>query len=178
MTKTTLNWRQVKEAATYLSTALVKSYGLKEGDTVALFSQNTIWYPITMHAVLRVGGRISGASPAYNAEEMAYALKVANAKFLMTHPDSMEVATAAAQQAGLEKSKLFLLEGSMAGLKTVQDLIELGKQEAEQEPYYKIPAGKTNYDICKCLQTPIFISNDRQAASFPSAQAQRDYLKL
>ena len=75
VTKETLNWKQVKEVSTYLSTALVKNHGLKESDTVALFSQNTVWYPIAMHATMRVGGRISGASPAYNVEEMTYALK-------------------------------------------------------------------------------------------------------
>ncbi len=50
ITKENLNWREVKEVSTYLSTALVKKYGLKEGETVALFSQNTIWYPVAMHA--------------------------------------------------------------------------------------------------------------------------------
>lgn len=56
---------------------------------MALFSQNTIWYPVALHATLRVGGKISGASPAYNVEEMTYALKKAEARFLMTHPESM-----------------------------------------------------------------------------------------
>lgn len=70
--------------STYVSTALVKKYGLKVGDTVALFSQNNIWYPIAMHATLRVGGKVSGASPAYNLDEMTYALQKGEAKFLMT----------------------------------------------------------------------------------------------
>lgn len=87
-TKEQLNWREVKETATHLSTALVKKHGLKEGETVALFSQNTIWYPVAMHATLRVGGRVSGASPAYNTEEMTYALQKADAKFIFTHPSA------------------------------------------------------------------------------------------
>lgn len=40
MTKEQLNWREVKDNATHLSTTLVKKFGLKEGETVALFSQN------------------------------------------------------------------------------------------------------------------------------------------
>jgi len=53
VTKEKLNWREVKEAATYISTALVKRYGLKEQDTVALFSQNTIWYAsVRVHLLL------------------------------------------------------------------------------------------------------------------------------
>jgi 4-coumarate--CoA ligase len=150
-TKESLNWRQVKEAATYLSTALVKKYGLKEGDTVALFSQNTIWYPVAMHATLRVGGKVSGASPAYNIEEMTYALKTGDAKFIMTHPNSMEVATAAAKNAGIPKQSLFLLEGQLGGYTTVKELIEMGRKESEQVPIFTIPKGQTNFDICGFL---------------------------
>ncbi|KAK5692289.1 hypothetical protein LTR17_025418 [Elasticomyces elasticus] len=151
VTKEELNWRQVKEAATYVSTALVKRYGIKEQDTVALFSQNTIWYPVAMHATTRVGGKVSGASPAYNVEEMTYALQKGEAKFLMTHPNSMDVAIAAAKAAGIPKERIFLLEGELAGYTTIQDLIQMGKQEAQQVPYWTIPKGKTNFDICGFL---------------------------
>lgn len=50
-----IDYAQVKEYTTYLSTALVKRYGLKQGETVALFSPNTIWYPVAMLGVLRAG---------------------------------------------------------------------------------------------------------------------------
>jgi len=153
ITKERLNWRQVKEAATHLSTALSKVYGLKPGDTVALFSQNTIWYPVAMFGTLRVGGVVSGASPAYNVEEMTYALETGHAKFLMTHPTSMDVAIAAAKNAGIPKENLFLLEDKMDGYRTIQDLIEMGKGEGEggQVDTFKIPAGKTNFDVCGYL---------------------------
>ncbi|KAK0364951.1 hypothetical protein LTR91_021402 [Friedmanniomyces endolithicus] len=151
VTKEKLNWREVKEAATYISTALVKRYGLKEQDTVALFSQNTIWYPVAMHATTRVGGKVSGASPAYNVEEMTYALQKGEAKFLMTHPNSIEVAVAAAKNAGIPKERIFLLEGELSGYTTVKDLIAMGKNEAEQTPYWSIPKGKTNGDVCGFL---------------------------
>jgi acyl-coenzyme A synthetase/AMP-(fatty) acid ligase len=151
VTKETLNWTQVKENATYLSTALVKNYGLRETDTVSLFSQNTIWYPVAMHATLRVGGKISGASPAYNVEEMTFALQKADAKFLMTHPDSMEVAVEAAKNAGVPRERIFLLEGELEGYRNVKDLIEEGRKAGEQVPYFTIPKGKTNFDICGFL---------------------------
>ena len=50
-----LDFSQVKEHATHLCTALVEKYGLKATDTVSLFSQNTIWYPVAMFATLRAG---------------------------------------------------------------------------------------------------------------------------
>ncbi|TKA57597.1 hypothetical protein B0A49_08412 [Cryomyces minteri] len=150
ITKERINYKQVKEATTYLSTALVKKYGLREGETVALFSPNTIWYPVAMLGTLRAGGVVSGASPAYNVEEMTYALKTGRAKFLMTMPSSMQVAAAAAKNAGIPKENVFLLEGEMEGFTTVKELIEMGKKE-EQIPAFKVPKGKKNKDVCGFL---------------------------
>ncbi|KAF2206782.1 hypothetical protein CERZMDRAFT_52453 [Cercospora zeae-maydis SCOH1-5] len=151
ISKERLSWQDVKDTATWLSTALVKKYGLKEGETVSLFSANTVWYPVAMHATLRVGGRVSGASPAYNEEEMSYALQKADAKFLMTHKDSMEVAIKSAKNAGVPKENIFLLEGEMDGFKNIKTLIQEGKELGEPVPVWRIPAGKTNFDVCGFL---------------------------
>lgn len=152
-TKERVNWKQVKEYTTYVSTALVNKYGLKPNQTVSLFSQNTIWYPVAMLGTLRAGGVVSGASPAYNVEEMTYALKTAQARFLMTSPPSMEVAAAAAKNAGIPKENLFLLEGELEGYTTIKDLIEIGKSygESAQIPAFKLPPGKKNKDVCGFL---------------------------
>lgn len=102
---------------------------------------------------MNLGGNVSGASPAYNVNEMAYALKTADAKFLMTASASMEVAVGAAKQAGLSKANLFLLEGKLSGYSTVHDLIAIGKSYGEhgQARAFKILPGKTNKDICGFL---------------------------
>lgn len=150
VTKERVNYRQVRDFATYISTALIKKYGMKEGDTVSLFSQNSIWYPVAMQGVIRAGGKVSGASPAYNVEEMTYALKVAQGKFLFTMPGCIEVGAKAAEAAGIPQKHVFLLEGTMSGYTTMKDLIEMGKGYGEegQIPAYKIPSGKKNKDIC------------------------------
>jgi len=103
-----------------------------------------------MHAVTRVGGIVSGASPAYNVEEMTYALKTASAKFLMTVPGSMEIAAKAAEGAGIPRNNVFLLEGQLEGFTTLKELIALGEKEKEV-PAYTIPQGKTNGDVCGFL---------------------------
>ncbi|EUC51349.1 hypothetical protein COCMIDRAFT_79622 [Bipolaris oryzae ATCC 44560] len=153
ITKERVNWADVKRYSTYISTSLVKEYNLKEGDTVALFSQNTIWYPVAMFAGLRVGAKINGASPAYNVEEMTFALKTADAKFLMTTSGSMEIASASAKAAGIPQSNIFLLEGELPGYTTIQDLIRMGKSygESGQTAAFKIPPGKKNKDVCGFL---------------------------
>lgn len=55
MTTERVSYAQVERYSTYLLTALVKDYGLKEGDAVVLFSPNTIWYPVAMLGTLRAG---------------------------------------------------------------------------------------------------------------------------
>ena len=106
-----------------------------------------------MFAVNRVGGIISGASPAYNVEEMTYALKTAGAKFLFTSPSSIDVAEEAAKNAGVPKSNMFLLEGEKDGYTTVQELFNMGESFGEQKqvPPYQIPDGKSNAQHCGFL---------------------------
>ncbi|KAF1931692.1 4-coumarate-CoA ligase 2 [Didymella exigua CBS 183.55] len=153
ITKERVSWADVKKYSTYIATALVKKYNLKEADTVSLFGQNTVWYPVAMFAGLRAGAKISGASPAYSVEEMTFALKTADSKFLLTTPGSMEVASASAKAAGLPQSNVFLLEGELPGYTTVKELIKIGEAYGEhsQAPAFKIPPGKKNKDVCGFL---------------------------
>lgn len=151
ITKERVSWSEVKSAATHISTALRKDFGFREGDNVSLFSQNSIYYPVAMFATLRIGGTISGASPAYNVEEMTYALKTSGAKFLMTHPASMVVATEAAKNAGIPKERLFLLEGEMEGYTTIKQLIAMGEKHKYQTESVGIPLGKKNGQVCAFL---------------------------
>ena len=55
ITKERVDWQQVKDASTHISTALVNKYGYKQNQTFSLFSRNTIWYPVMMFGVLRAG---------------------------------------------------------------------------------------------------------------------------
>lgn len=152
VTKERVRYDALKDYTTYLSTALVKKHGLQPGETVALFSPNTIWYPVAMLGTIRAGGIISGASPAYNIEEMTYALKTAQAKILMTVPSSMSVAIPAAQNAGIPRERIFLLEGDHEGYTNMQQLLEMGKSYgSDQTAAFKIPHGKTNRDVCGFL---------------------------
>lgn len=106
-----------------------------------------------MFGILRAGGVVSGASPAYNVEEMTYALEKADAKFLFTVPSSMEVAAAAAKNAGISQDRVFLLEGKMEGFTTMSELLEIGKSygSSGQVEQFRLPPGKKNKDVCGYL---------------------------
>ncbi|KAF2764764.1 acetyl-CoA synthetase-like protein [Teratosphaeria nubilosa] len=151
VTKERLDFSEVKQKATQLSTALIRDYGLKPGDTVSLFSTSTIWYPVAMWASLRAGGRVNGASPAYTVEETAYALETASTKFLFTLPSSLSVAVEAAAQVGLPKTNIFLLEGQAEGFVSLRHLVEIGGSPEQAPPPYKLPLGKSNKDMCGYL---------------------------
>lgn len=73
-----------------------------------------------MHGALRAGARVSGASPAYGVDEMAYALRTAKARVLICGRASLEVAVEAARKAGLEgEGRVVVLEGEAEGFETV-----------------------------------------------------------
>jgi 4-coumarate--CoA ligase len=104
-----------------------------------------------MLAASRVAGIVSGASPAYNVEEMTYALKTAKAKYLFTVPGSMDVATAAAEEAGIGKERVFLLEGEMEGFMGMEALLEQGRGEREQVLEYRLKEKEKNTELCGFL---------------------------
>lgn len=54
-TKERVRYDVLKDYTTYVATALVKKYGIQPGQTVALFSPNTIWYPVAMLGTVRAG---------------------------------------------------------------------------------------------------------------------------
>lgn len=84
---------------------------------------------------------------------MTYALKTADAKFLMTAPSSLQVAIAAAKNAGIPEKHVFLLEGQMENFTTMAQLLEIGKsfETQGQIQAFKIPPGKRNMDVCAFL---------------------------
>ena len=83
---------------------------------------------------------------------MTHALKTANAKYIMTVPNSIKVAYTAAKEAGIPKEHIFLLEGEAEGYTTMKQLLEIGKSYGKlgQTHIYRIPKGTTN-DVCGFL---------------------------
>ncbi|BFZ59816.1 hypothetical protein YB2330_000837 [Saitoella coloradoensis] len=140
-----LTYDQVRSHCETVSTVLATDYGMGRGDVACLFGRNTLWYPIALWSTLRVGGVISGASPAYTVGEMTYALKTAGAKFIFTTPESLPVALEAASAAGVAKDHIFLLEGSGQGTShlTVEGLIKKGEGRKIVGPW-TIPKGSSN----------------------------------
>ena len=103
-----------------------------------------------MFAVLRAGGVVSGASPAYGVEEMGYALRTSGARFVMTHPERLDVAVEACEAVGFGKERIFLLEGEQEGFVGVQELIEEGEKGEEVDEWRGVKE-KGNKNVCAFL---------------------------
>lgn len=149
-TKRHLSFAKTKSYSTHLSSTLVKSHGLKEGDVTVIFSKNSIYFPIAALASVRAGGIACGASPDYNADELSHTLRLSKAKFLFVGPEVMETALSAAATCGLSKDNVFLIDGQGGDERSIDELIVQGSKidDAAQAPAWTLPPGKTNHEVC------------------------------
>lgn len=54
----------------------LRARGFKTGDTLALNSPNSIYYPVLFHAVSRLGGRLTTINPLYEQSEVEFQVGV------------------------------------------------------------------------------------------------------
>lgn len=75
---------------------LVKLGGipLKRGDTVMIFSPNSIAFPVALHGCIAAGLRVTLANSSYTPPELAFQYKDSTAKVVFAHPSLVEVAIA------------------------------------------------------------------------------------
>ncbi|KAF2452189.1 acetyl-CoA synthetase-like protein [Karstenula rhodostoma CBS 690.94] len=88
--------------------------GLQPGERVLLFSGNTLFFPTVMMGIIMAGGIYTGANPTYVARELAYQLKDSGAKYLLCAEGSLDTGIAAAQEAGLPASSVFVFDDGVA----------------------------------------------------------------
>ncbi|XP_077991036.1 uncharacterized protein LOC144445371, partial [Glandiceps talaboti] len=90
-------YRQLKDFVRRCGSGLVKS-GFKHGDVCALYKPNSPEYFLSFHAVASIGGVVTTVNPSYTVDELAYQLEHADAKWLVTVPDSIDKAKEAAKR--------------------------------------------------------------------------------
>ncbi|TFK50324.1 AMP binding protein [Heliocybe sulcata] len=65
---------------------------VKRGDTVMIFSPNSIAFPLLLHGSVAAGMRVTLANSSYVPYELAYQYKDSNAKLVFAHPALLPVA--------------------------------------------------------------------------------------
>jgi acyl-CoA synthetase (AMP-forming)/AMP-acid ligase II len=101
-----MTYAEFEDAVRRVAASLTRK-GFKKGDVFAIFSTNCIEYAVTFHAVALLGGVVSPLNPLYTAEEAAFQLRDAGAKFLVTVPLCLAKAAAAAKAANIEELFVF-----------------------------------------------------------------------
>ncbi|HEX8899355.1 MAG TPA: AMP-binding protein, partial [Chthoniobacterales bacterium] len=97
---------EFRDAVRRVASSLARK-GFKKGEVFAIFSPNCLEYAITFHAVAMLGGINTTLNPLYTAEEAAFQLRDAGAKFLIAAPSCIDKATAAAKTANVEELFVF-----------------------------------------------------------------------
>ena len=120
----TITYRQLAGGIEAIAAGL-HDRGFGKGDVLAIYSPNIPEYAIAYFAAIRLGGIVTTANPLYTAEELAFQLNDSGAMFLLTIPQFLETATAAAGQAAIKEVFVF---GEAEGATPFAELMKPGAE--------------------------------------------------
>jgi acyl-CoA synthetase (AMP-forming)/AMP-acid ligase II len=102
--------------------------GFGKGDVFAIYCPNVPEYALAFYGVALAGGINTTINPLYTVEELAYQLNDAGAAYLLTIPQCVDRAVAAAGRSGVRE--VFVL-GESAGATPFAELLRAGEQAPE-----------------------------------------------
>ncbi|KGO76371.1 AMP-dependent synthetase/ligase [Penicillium italicum] len=127
-----------------LSNGLRQSIGVEPNDVVALFSPNTIDYPVVCHAIVGSRAIVAPTSAALTALELNAQLKTSGARFIIVHSSLLETAQKAVTGTSIEK--VVLIDGQtvngqltcnqLASTFAPGDFLTIDPAEADRQPTF------------------------------------------
>ncbi|KDR75730.1 hypothetical protein GALMADRAFT_248391 [Galerina marginata CBS 339.88] len=152
-TGTTLSRAQLKSLALSLGYGLKNHQSLlsKRGDTILIYSPNSLAWPVVLFGAVAAGLRCTLANSAYNARELAFQYTDSKAKIIFTSEDNVATVRQTLKDLGLSKSQadkriVVMTEGlewaggpsvpvkpELAGLLTSSNLLKLGALREEEK---------------------------------------------
>src|SRR5258707_6615218 len=103
----TLTYGQFEDAVRRTAASLHKK-GFRKGDIFGIFSTNCPEYGVAFHAIAMLGGISTLVNPLYTAEEAAFQLNNAGARFLVTSPQCVDKAREATVQSQVDTQLIFV----------------------------------------------------------------------
>ena len=94
--------------------------GVQPGDTVAVFSPNTIYYPVVFHGIAAAGALSSTINSLYGPDEIAFQLEDSGASVLITVSPFLDRAKAATDKQPVRE--IIVLDGA-EGYASLRDLL-------------------------------------------------------
>lgn len=119
----TITYVQLVESVREVAAGLAER-GFRKGEVFAHYAPNLPEYAVAFHAVATVGGVNTTANPQLTPEELSSQLKDSGARLLVTVPELLENAWAAARQAGVEEIFVY---GDANGVEPFESLRAAGK---------------------------------------------------
>jgi len=116
----TLTYAQVGAGVDRVAAGLAQR-GFEQGDVLGMFMPNCPEFALVFHGTLAAAGVVTTVNSLCTAQDAAYQLRDARARFLVTVPQFMDRAAPAAQQVGIEE--IFVL-GSAPGATPFAALLE------------------------------------------------------
>lgn len=108
-TSRSYTYAQVRNTAIEFGKGLKAQWGWKKGDVLVFYTPNCIDTPAVTWGTHWAGGIISPANPGYTAAELAFQLKDAGAKAIVTQKALLSTACEAAKQVGIPEDRIILL---------------------------------------------------------------------
>ncbi len=102
--------------------------GIRHGDTIALYSPNTILYPVVFYGATRAGATVTTVNALYTADELHKQLVDSKAKLLVTISLFLPAATAAVE--GTDVTEIFVCDEA-EGYRSVMELVASTGPEPE-----------------------------------------------
>ena len=102
----TLTYTQLRGAVARVATGLA-SRGFGKGDVFGIYSPNLPEYAVAFFGVTTAGGVATTINPLYTTRELAPQLRDSGARFLLTIPQFLDTAKAAAQESAVEEVFVF-----------------------------------------------------------------------
>ncbi|MFJ1810058.1 MULTISPECIES: 4-coumarate--CoA ligase family protein [unclassified Streptomyces] len=117
---TTLTYDQVDRFHRRVAAALAEA-GVRKGDVLALFSPNTVAFPLAFYAATRAGATVTTVHPLATAEEFAKQIGDSAARWIVTVSPLLQTARRAAELAGGVK-EIFVCD-TAAGHRSLIDML-------------------------------------------------------
>ncbi|KAK4105847.1 acetyl-CoA synthetase-like protein [Parathielavia hyrcaniae] len=105
----TYTWAELRGVSIEFGKGLKEQWRWRKGDVLAFYTPNSIDTPILTLGALWAGGTVSPANPLYTADELAFQLRDACAKALVTQVANLPAAISAAQRVNLPLDRILLL---------------------------------------------------------------------
>ena len=109
-------WRAARRTAAGLARR-----GVRKGDVVAIWSPNTLEYPIAVFGTMLAGGIVTTINALYTANELALQLRDVGARVLVAPAASADAALRAARSAGIEEVFVFGRAGAVPSFDSLLD---------------------------------------------------------